>query len=365
MRVLTLLLFASVLVAQDSAVEEDEQDEFGFPIIFDTDIITKDDLLRSRGLERIEQLGNIRSARDIFLRNRLQEKLVEIYDLAVTDREVDDWINLEFAKFESEADFYEDLLQRGLTLEEKRLTIKRGIQNARLQSLLVNGYVGGRAGNRLLPWDPVPTPREVRIAFDRTKPTQAVGRVSKWREMVVTLPDDERKSIVRKKLFGDKDDDWLNAELAKALKPRMDKATALLKEGKSFDEVALAVDSVVEVVEQEIPKAPSRSLRLAFVQSAEKGARSDPIDIGQGRFLFMELVETRELDAITLNDPEIVQQYFIQIQQLKSEKARLTLLLRALDRSIVRPARVQTKMREGLRRELGQVHGQLRRLGLH
>ena len=55
MRILAgLILFALLAGAQ-----EDDYDEFGFPITFDADVITLNDVVRSAGVDSVEAIGSM------------------------------------------------------------------------------------------------------------------------------------------------------------------------------------------------------------------------------------------------------------------------------------------------------------------
>ena len=86
MRILAgLILFALLAGAQ-----EDDYDEFGFPITFDADVITLNDVVRSAGVDNVEAIGSVRNERDKFLMERLLEKVAELYGLEISVREVED-----------------------------------------------------------------------------------------------------------------------------------------------------------------------------------------------------------------------------------------------------------------------------------
>ena len=56
---LALLLVPAAAVAQDVP---DDHDKYGFPITFDTEVLTLTDLVRAQGLDRVEQIGRIGTA---------------------------------------------------------------------------------------------------------------------------------------------------------------------------------------------------------------------------------------------------------------------------------------------------------------
>ena len=102
----------------------------------------------------------------------------ELYGLTVEDRDVNDWIREQMLNFDSEAEFYEDLLQQGLTLETYREETKRKVLRGRLDQLIRGGFLP--QGQRLLPWDPQPSPREIVVAFENDQLRQAAGARVQW-----------------------------------------------------------------------------------------------------------------------------------------------------------------------------------------
>jgi len=364
-RIAALLLLAALAVAQDAPEREDDHDKFGFPIRFDADVITIHDLVRSAGVDSVEQLGNVAGGRDKLLIEKLNEKVGELYGLQVEPREVSDWLEREVARFDSEAEFYEQLAQQGQTLELHRLDIRRRILAFRLQSLIANGFV--TEGRRLLPWDPRPSPQEIRIAFDHEADARrAAGSRIRWEEVSVSLTAEERKKIFAQRLFNpDLTEEELESQVQALLKPRLEKARAALKAGKSIREVAEALSVPVEERTGVREDLPDESPITGFLKTAERGQQSDLIELPQSRFLIVRLTGIQSSGSRTLADPTVVEEYFGRIAAHKQEKARAILQLRALDKTAVTPPRVREELRELLLTNLRQAHRELRQLGIH
>jgi hypothetical protein len=359
-----LLLVVSLAGAQDAKPRGDDHDKYGFPITFDAEVITLNDLVRDSNVDSIQELGNIGSARDQMLMDKLTEKVGELYGLEVEERAVSDVIERQIAAYPSEAEFYESLAQKGQTLELFRQDIKRQVLAYRLNSLITGGFL--QQGGRLLPWDPNPSPREVKIAFDNDPARIAAGSLVKWRELAVSLSAKERKKVYGKRMLNpDLTDEDLRKEENAILEPRVARARAALKAKKSLDEIAKELGATILEKAGEIDSEPSKSERLTFLQKAKKGEQSGLLAVGKARYAILQIVEVRRPDQLTLNNPKVVEGYRARLAQLKQSKANFTLRLRALEKSIIRPERVRRQLRDLLLTSLRQSHRELRVLGLH
>jgi len=362
MRTTALLLFVSVAGAQESP--EDDHDKYGFPMRFDAEVITLNDLLRSLDRESVRQIGNVVVERNAILVQKLDEKVGALYGLEVEDREIGDHIERQIAKHDSEAEFYEYLAQQGLTLERFREDVRRKILDYRLQQLIRGGYVA--QGKRLLPWDPNPSPREVKVAFENDPARQTAGKRVRWADVTVSLTEEERKKIAMKR-FRDPDmtDEQVSEERAALLEPRLEKARELLAAGKGVAEIGEALGLPVLEREAEVDGEGGGSALRAFLRTAEEGQRSGLLKIREGAYIVVEVRGISRADQLTLNDPQVVNAYFARIAQAKQMKARSILRLRALDKSSVRPRRVREDLRELILTDLRAAQRKLRTLGLH
>jgi len=359
-----LLLLIAPAAAQETDRAADDHDKYGFPLRFDAEVITLNDLVRGAGLDSVEQMGNIANERDKLLMEKLTEKVGQLYGLEVEDRDVNDWIERQIANFPSEAEFYDSLAQKGQTLEIYRQEVKRQVLSLRLGQLIEQGFVP--QGRRLLPWDPNPSPREVKIAFRNDPKRRAAGAQVLWSEVTVSLTDKERKKIYAKRMLDpDISDEDLRKEEAAILEPRLAQARAALEAGKTVAELGAELELEVLEKAMEIDSEPQASPLVAFLQSAKEGDQSGLLDIGQARFLVVRVKEISRPDQLSLNNPAVVEHYRSRIAALKQEKATAILRLRALDKSSIEPPRVRVQLRELVLANLRQAHRELRSLGIH
>jgi hypothetical protein len=359
-----LLLAVSLAGAQENRAPRDDHDKYGFPITFDAEVITLNDLVRDSGVESVEELGNIANVRNQMLMDKLTEKVGELYGLKIEERDVSDFVEKQIAGFPSEAEFYDSLAQKGQTLELYRQEVKRQVLAFRLNSLIQQGFIP--QGRRLLPWDPTPSPREVRIAFENDPLRRDAGSLVQWREVVVSLTKAERKKVFAKRMTNpDLTDEDLQKEQDAILEPRLAAARKDLEAKKSLEEIAASVQAEVLTKADEIDGAPTKSPRITFLQKAKKGDRSGLLPLGKARYAVLEIVEVKRPEHQTLNNPLVVRAYRERVSQLKQAKANFTLRLRALEKSLIRPERVRRQLRDFLLTSLRQVHRELRVLGLH
>jgi hypothetical protein len=358
-----LLLALAVLAALASS-QDDDHDEFGFPITFDADVITRNDVVRSAGVDSEEQLGSMRNERDKFLMERLLEKVAEIYDLQITTREIDDWIARDIARFDSEAKFYDSLLQEGLTLELKKEEIRRKLIEGHLHQLFQLGFLA--RGHKLLPWDPNPTPREIKIAYENDPMRRNAGVDVKWKDLLIDIPAKDRKKIQGKRLFDpDITEEWVENEIKKRVEPLVAKVKERLKAGKSLDEIGLELNLKVAEKVRSFPREIQKDAAKAFLQQAQKGQTSAPVPLPHARWVVLHVVQIHRAGDTTLDDKRVVAAYKGRIAQLKRRKAEFTLRLRALDKADLRPERVRRDLRQLILSELRQARRGLRELGIH
>ena len=359
---LALILLAALATAQDAG---DDYDEFGFPITFDAQIFTRSDIVRAAGVESEEQLGGpLKNSRDIFLMQRLLEKVGELYGIEVTQQQIKDYVAKEIAGFESEAAYYDSLLQRGLSPSDREEEIARQALQYQLQQLFVNGFIA--RGQRLLPWDPNPTPREILIAYKNDPERLSAGSEVIWRELLIDIPaQDRRKAAAARLLNPDLTEEQIEAKIRAKVEPLAKKAQEMRKAGKSIDEIGKELGLEVKKVVREITPEPSTEPRVAFLQKAKAGETSDVIELARARWSVIEVKSVNRPGDVSLKDPKVVRYYEQMVAALKQQKGEYLLRLRALDKTDIRPARVKRDLRKLCLGRLRQAQKGLRRLGLH
>jgi len=365
-RILALLaLLALLAVAQDAKDAKDDHDEFGFPITFDADVITRNDVVRSAGAESEEALGSMRNERDKFLMERLLEKVGELYGIEISHRQIDDLMAREIARYDSEAEFYESLLQEGLTLELKKDDFRRLILESELHQLFRAGFIQG--GQKLLPWDPQATPREIKIAYQNDPQRQNQGVSVEWNDLLIDISKKERAKInLKRAMDPDIAQQTIDKEIRERVEPVLAKVKELLKAGKSLEEIAGELKLVFEKQKsRSLPQEPSEQAALRFLQTGEAGKTSEPIALPHSQWVVLHILKIVRPSDHDLSDPRVVNHYRQMIGGLKQRKAEYTLRLRALDKAEIRPERVRSELRKRLLSTLRQARRDLRALGIH
>lgn len=359
---LFVALFSSICLAQGSS---DDHDEYGFPITFDAQIITRNVVMRDVGLESEEDVGgSFKNLRDAYLMQRLYEKVGELYGIEIDEREILDYEQREMARFKSEAGYFDYLLQKGLTPEANRQKLRKDVLQAYLGQLFRNGFIS--RGQRLLPWDPNPTPREIKIAYENDPERRAAGSKLRWRELLIDIPAAERRKAAAARIINPNlTDADIEAKIRAKVEPLANKAREMLKAGKSIDEIGKAIKIEVKLVDQEISNEPSEEPRLAFLQKAKAGDSSGLIELARARWSLIIVEAVNRPSDVTLADPNVVKYYLKMVGTLKQDKAQYLLRLRALEKTDIRPARVKRDLRKLCLDRLRQAQRRLRALGLH
>jgi len=358
------ILAGLILLAPFAFAQDDDHDEFGFPITFDADVITRNDVVRAAGVDSEEALGSMRNERDKFLMERLLEKVAEIYGLEISVREVDDWIARDIARFDSEAEFYDSLLQEGLTLELKKQDIQRKLLGHYLMQLFQVGFVG--RGDKLLPWDPQATPREIKVAFETDPVRKNQGVDAQWQDLVIDISKKERGRInLKRAMDPDITQEKVDKEIREKVEPLVAKVRERLKAGKSLEEIAGELKLPFQIKTRSLAKTASDQPAIKFLQTAEVGTTSEPIALPHSRWVVLHVLQVSRPGDMKLSDPRVVNAYRQKIGMLKQKKAEFTLRLRALDQADVRPERVRTQLRELIMTTLKQARRELRALGIH
>jgi hypothetical protein len=358
------ILAGLILLALLAGAQDDDYDEFGFPITFDADIITLNDVVRSAGVDSAEAIGSMRNERDKFLMERLLDKVADLFGIEITVRQIDDWMAQEIARFDSEAEFYDSLLQEGLTLELKKDEIRRRLLDYYMQQLFRFGFID--RGQKLLPWDPQATPEEIRIAFQSDPARKNQGIAVRWQELVIDISKQERARInLKRAMDPDITQEAVEKEIREKVEPLTIQVRELLNEGKSLELIAAELKLEFATREDRLPQEPSKLEATRFLQTAEAGATSEALGLPRSRWVVLHVLEIVRPGDQNLSDPNVVNAYRQRIGVLKQRWAEYTLRLRALDESDLRPERVRTELRELILTTLKQVRRELRTLGLH
>jgi len=361
-----ILLFVALLSAVSLAQStSDDYDEFGFPITFDAQIVTRNVVIRSFGVESESALGGpLKNSRDIYLMQKLLEKVGELYGIEISQREVKDIEARQIAAFKSEADYYDDLLQNGLTPTTNQQKIRNDLLQAHLGQLFRFGFLA--RGQRLLPWDPAATPREILIAYKNDPQRLNAGSLVKWRELLIDIPAAERKKAQAARIVNPNlTDAHVEAQIRAKVEPLAIKAGEMLKAGKSLAEIAAELNLKVREAAREVTSQASKEPATLFLQKAKAGERSDLLELKRSRWLILEVDVVHRPGDVSLSDPKLVMRYKQMVGELKQAKAEYLLRLRALDKTDIRPARVKRDLRTLCLDRLHHAQRKLRELGLH
>lgn len=360
--VLALLLLAALAVPQ-----ERKHDELGFPITFNDERITRNDVVRSIVAPGAQTTpGNIQARRDQILMEKLTQRIAELWAIKVHPLELDAIIRRQIETRGGEAAFYDHLRQNGLTLaqfeEQTRLKILWG----NINFLLVHGITPPPT-RKVLPWAVKPTPEEIRIAFRNDK-RRARKRGRRVKRIVLTLELSNKEKVAI--LLKHQDDVGKATELvAQKTKELADEVVAKLKGGKTFLDVAQehGGDGIEGQLKEwhKIPDKESRDPVVRFCQTAKEKTYSAPI-LQQGPlYLVVYLAERQDEKERGLDDAAVQVDYFNRIQTLRRERALALMRLRALDKSLLRPDFVRKGFREIIVSDLRAAVEELRELGLN
>jgi len=344
--------------------EEDRHDVAGFPITFNEEIITRNDVLREIGGDE-KMLGDAKvlaDLRDGLLRRKLAEQVAADLGVQVTDEEVDRIVRAQIEYHGGEAKFFEWLYQRGDTLARFRNGIMQQVLAKKLDRLFAIGFTPGQS--TLLPWRVRPTPREIGLAF-KNDPARRRARIEVERiDLTVGLTRDERVKLAMRRMDGLSQKEF-NKEAGEILGPRVEKAMALVRDG-DVSAAAELPGTEVEKAWVEIEKGESARPDVEFLRTGEVGAWSKPFPQPDGASVRLLRVLERKL-PITGDVPtvEASREYEIRIRELRGRKWRAVARLRALDKSTVRPERVRIGLRKQLVAELRAAEKTLRAFGIH
>jgi parvulin-like peptidyl-prolyl isomerase len=369
MRMLGVLLAVALLVAaQDEAPKKKkvtpEHDVLGFPLSFNGETLTRQDIVRELGVADESAIGSMRSARDRVLREKLEARIGDLLGFAITDDRLKSILEGQIDKVGSEYEYYEKLEQQGET---------RAGHEASLRKRVMRWFIQGRLNPDLptaliqpLPYDLDARPREVRIAYEHDGKGRFKDTVSaRVIVIVLELSEKERGDIVRKNF---EDLDEADRQIAGKIQAKLDAVLEKLKAGVPFEKVARDQGGDVENAKniwRDLPTDPGDNPIYKFILSAEAGQTSKPISYSSGGYRLVHVIEIKKLLNRDISDPEVYDYYRTEIRAQRRAKAQARLLLRALDSSSIRPKRVQADLREGILAELELASQGLAALGLH
>ena len=366
MLALTALLVLPALGQEEGAIRP-EHDAAGFPVTFNAEVITRNDVLRSLPPDQARGEGAVISRLEQILMDKVTERIGQIWRIEIHEQRVADQIRIEAEKLGGEVKFYQWLDQRGVTLEQYRQDLQIKILRFFVYDFMLTH---GRAPNgTLLPWDIEPTPEEVRIAFEHELAQQEGGPRVKFLPIEIRLTLEERKQLVGRQLVEGKSDEWLEQEMSRRVLERAREVIAELESGKPMVEVATSRAGLdAEALLKRwipLPAEPSEDPVVRFAQTAPAGTWSEPMPRPEGSLLILCLVERQEAGEMGPGDREVYVAYRERIRVLRRRKVRALMQLQALDRSDVRPERVLKDFRSGILADLKDAQESLEQLGLH
>jgi len=356
---LVLLSLALVSLAQDR-----EHDELGFPITFNNDRVTRNDVVRSvGGAQTAVAPGTIQSERDRILMTRLTERIGQLWGIEVLQLELDGRIRLQVERLGGEAKFYDWLRQRGETLAQYEERLRLGMLNMNIEYLIRNGMTPP-PGRRLLPWNIKPTPEELRIAFRFDAERRSLRQGTRVRRLLLHIElEGKRKSqIVIKNPQG-----WRKL-IAAETSALAQQVHGQLKAGKDIFEVAQELGIGKAKQRAEVWTKLPRKVRdpvVKFCKEGEPMSFSDPIEQPGPAYVIVYLFERQEQKDRGLGDAGVHDDYFEKITSLRHTRVLANMRLRALEKSLVRPRFVQQQFRRILLAELQAAVEGLRELGLN
>ena len=358
------LLPAAAAIAQPGPAPAPAHDALGFPITFNDEIITESDVRRSLGLPDAEVPPiTLRNERNRLLQRKLAERVGADLGIKVEDFEVAEAFRRTVDIEGGEAKFYDVLAQQGRTLERWRLDVRQQILEDKLRYMFQTGIsVDQRTP---LPWRIRPTPREIRIAYDRDPSRLEAGLRVRRLEVVVDLDQRERVQLAMNS-GGSLTQEQLAEQVEEILKPRVAQVVAELKQ-RPFPEVAKerGVDVDAERAKwYEIPRSETPNPAERFLQQAKKETFSAPLRQPGGGYRILYLIDRQDPGRKPPTDPQVAEDYDARIRALRAQKWEALLRLKALDESLVRPERVREELRVDLVGSLKDADDRLRALGL-
>ena len=362
MRTGTLLILAAIAFAED---KKPEHDRLGFPITFNTDRITRSVVLRAMGSPTDPDDDSVASARDKLLMDKITERMAALWGIRVLESDIDREIRREIEHRGGEAKFYNFLSQRGDTLaryrEEKRLQLVR----FNINYLLTNG-ISPPPEQKVLPYSIRPSPEEVRVAIKAdAKRLSRLGPRVRVLMLRVRVNSKARVEIARD-LMKNKDLK-LNEELAKQADLMAARLVKRFDAGESFVDVAKSLGIDVDTQSKTwipLPGAPSDDPAIRFFQTAKIKTRSGPLRYPDGIVKFAYLIDRAAAGGAGKMTAELYSTYLGRIFNLRRQKVKAIMRLKALDRSSLGPEFLRKQFRSDLVADLQAATTGLRALGL-
>lgn len=360
-----VLLFPAAAPAQEGPAPAPAHDALGFPITFNDEIITENDVKRSLGLPEGEVPPvTLKNERNRLLQRKLAERVAADLGIRVEEVEVAEVFRRTVDLEGGEAKFYEVLAQQGRTLERWRADIRQQMLEDKLRYMLQTGISVDQ--RKPLPWRIRPTPRELAIAYENDPSRLQAGLRVRRLEIEVNLTPQERIQLAMKG-GGDLTMEQLAAMAEEALKPRVEAVVAELKR-RPFPEVAKERGVDVDALAAqwvEIPRTGSANPAERFLREAKRASISPPLRQPGGGYRILYLLDRQDPGRKPVTDPQVAEDYDSRIRSLRAQKWEALLRLKALDESLVRPERVREELRLDLLGSLKDAQDRLRSLGLH
>lgn len=360
---LALLGGMSAAAPEEEAPEPSRYAAMGFPVTFNDEIITANDV--ARFLEtKLEEIApnSLRATRDLLIVRKINERIAADLSIVVGDREVDAEVKRQIDLLGGDAKFYEWLAQQGTTLERYKLEVRqKGIEQL-LKFLFQTGYTYDRT--QLLPWRVGPTPMEVETAF-RNDPVQRAGGLRVRRLLFTVDADPQMRGKLSVKVLKGMTAEEVAAAIEADVRPRLEAALEALK-GRPFEDVAREHGAKdVEAMAKQWIALKGANEAEKFLAVAGVGTWSAPQRQASGAYEIVVLLERDNPAARKPTDPAVAAEYERRIRSLRATKWEAMLRLRALDESTVSPERVRDDLRSQILDTLREAEAALTALGLH
>ncbi|MFI5402161.1 MAG: hypothetical protein ACHQ1G_04430 [Planctomycetota bacterium] len=331
----------------------------GFPVTFNDEIITANDVARylETKLEDIDPNTLLRN-RDILIFRKINERIAADLSIVVGDREVDAEIKKQIDVHGGDAKFYEWLAQQGTTLERYKLEVRQRGIDMLLKYVYQTGYTYDRS--QLLPWRVGPTPREVETAF-RNDPAQRGGALRVRRLFFTVDVESKVRAVLSVKQLKGMSAADVAAAIEEAVRPRLEAALKALKERPVEDVAREHGARNVEAMMKEWVAVEGAN----FLATAEPGTWSTPMRLPSGAYEVVILLERDNPAERKTSDAAVSEEYAKRIRNLRATKFEAMLRLRALDESTVSPERVREDLRTQILESLREAEHALDALGIH
>jgi hypothetical protein len=359
--VLGFALVAGLVAGGEEPPEPSRFSALGFPVTFNDEIITENDVARflELPLKQIDD-NTLKAQRNMLIYRKLAERIAADLGLDVEDREVDEQIRRQVDLHGGDAKFYEWLAQQGTSLERYRLELRQNIIEFKLKVIFTTGF--SHDYRQMLPWRVGPTPRELEAAFrndaGRREGSARVRRLF----LEVNVDPEERKKIVVQQALGASEEE-VKALFEGAVRPKLEAVLAAL-ETRPFRDVAREHGVDVDALEKAWVPVTGPTEIDRFLAEAEPGTSSPPILQPGGSYVIMHLLERDRPGDRKSTDPAVAEEYSRRIRTLRATKWEALMRRKALDGSAVDPPRVRDEVRDLILTSLREAEDGLRALGV-